>query len=169
MSILSNALHIGTVGDVGASMSFATTAQNANPVGDWALVSMSFANADTGEATRPWGANPVGQLSYSANGRMIAVLTADPGSRKAAALAGDKVAEEWAALYSSSSAYSGTWSAAGNTLTHKVDIAVNQSWVGTDQVRYVRLDKDDLVIDTAPTLGPDGKKYKINLVWKRVK
>jgi hypothetical protein len=55
-------------------------------------------------------------------------------------------------------------------VTHKVDVAVNQSWVGTDQVRYVRLDKDDLTIDTAPILGIDGKtKYKITLIWKRVK
>lgn len=169
MSILPSTVRICTVAVVGALTSFAAAAQNANPVGDWALVSMTFVGVDTGEVTRSWGANPVGQLTYSTNGRMIAVLTADPKDRKPAALAGDKVAEERAALYASSSAYSGTWSAAGNTLTHKVDIAVNQSWVGTDQVRYVRLDKDDLTIDTAPTLGPDGKKYKINLVWKRVK
>jgi hypothetical protein len=39
----------------------------------------------------------------------------------------------------------------------KVDIAVDASWVGTDQVRYVRgLDRDDLSIETAPGLGPDG-------------
>ena len=155
---------------VGAVISFAAAAQNANPVGDWALVSMAFVNADTGEVTRPWGANPIGQLSYSANGRMIAVLTADPKDRKPVAPAGEKATEERAALYANSSAYSGTWTAVANTVTHKVDVAVNQSWVGTDQVRYVRLDKDDLTIDTAPILGIDGKtKYKITLVWKRVK
>ena len=155
---------------VGAVMSFGAAAQNANPVGDWALVSMAFVNADTGEVTRPWGANPIGQLSYSANGRMIAVLTADPKDRKPVAPAGEKATEERAALYASSSAYSGIWTAVANTVTHKVDVAVNQSWVGTDQVRYVRLDKDDLTIDTAPILGIDGKtKYKITLVWKRVK
>jgi hypothetical protein len=154
----------------GAVISFAAAAQNANPVGDWTLVSMAFVNADTGEVTRPWGANPIGQLSYSANGRMIAVLTADPKDRKPVAPAGEKATEERAALYASSSAYSGTWSAVANTVTHKVDVAVNQSWVGTDQVRYVRLDKDDLTIDTAPILGNDGKtKYKITLIWKRVK
>ena len=159
-----------TVVVVGTAISFAAAAQNANPVGDWALVSMSFVNADTGEVTRPWGANPVGQLTYSANGRMIAVLTADPKDRKPVTPASDKATEERAALYASSSAYSGAWSAVANTVTHKVDLAVNQSWVGTDQVRYVRLDKDDLTIDTAPILGTDGKtKYKITLVWKRVK
>jgi Lipocalin-like domain len=101
---------------------------------------------------------------------MIAVLTADPKDRKPVAPAGEKATEERAALYASSSAYSGTWTAVANTVTHKVDVAVNQSWVGTDQVRYVRLDKDDLTIDTAPILGIDGKtKYKITLVWKRVR
>ena len=165
-----NGLPRSTAVVVGAVMSFAAAAQNANPVGDWALVSMTFVNADTGEVTRPWGANPVGQLSYSANGRMIGVLTADPKDRKPVNPAGEKATEERAALYTSASAYSGTWSAVANTVTHKVDVAVNQSWVGTDQVRYVRLDKDDLTIDTAPILAPDGKtKYKITLVWKRVK
>lgn len=155
---------------VAAISSCAVAAQGANPVGDWALVSMSFVNADTGEVTQPWGAKPVGQLTYSANGRMIAVLTADPKDRKPVVPTGDKATEERAALYASSSAYSGTWSAVGNTVTHKVDIAVNASWVGTDQVRYVRLDGDDLTIDTAPILGIEGKtKYKISLVWKRVR
>jgi hypothetical protein len=32
---------------VGAVIGFAAAAQNANPVGDWALVSMAFVNADT--------------------------------------------------------------------------------------------------------------------------
>lgn len=159
-----------TVVVVGAVMSFGAAAQNANPVGDWSLVSMAFVNADTGEITRPWGANPIGQLSYGANGRMIAVLTADPKDRKSVAPGTEKASEERAALYASSSAYSGTWTAVANIVTHKVDVAVNHSWVGTDQVRYVRLDKDDLIIDTAPTPGSDGKtKYKITLVWKRVR
>jgi Lipocalin-like domain len=160
-----------TGASVGAVISFAVVAQNANPVGDWALVSLAFVNVDTGEETRPWGANPVGQLTYSANGRMIAVLTADPKVRKPVDFSGGKSTEERAALYSNSSAYSGTWSAVANTVTHKVDIAVNQSWVGTDQVRYTRLDKDDLTIETAPILSNiDGKtKNKLTLVWKRVK
>lgn len=163
-------LHGNTPVVVDSVTSFTAAAQNANPVGDWALVSMAFVNADTGEVTRPWGANPIGQLSYSANGRMIAVLTADPKDRKPVDPASDKATEERAALYASSSGYSGTWSAVADTVTHKVDIAVNQSWVGTDQVRYVRLDKDDLTIDTAPIIGTDGKtKTKITLVWKRVK
>ena len=159
-----------TVFVVGVISSCAVAAQGANPVGDWALVSMTFVNTDTGEVTQPWGAKPVGQLTYSANGRMIAVLTADPKDRKPVVPTSDKATEERAALYASSSAYTGTWGAVGNTVTHKVDVAVNASWVGTDQVRYVRLAKDDLTIDTAPILGTDGKtKYKISLVWKRIR
>ena len=38
------------------------------------------------------------------------------------------------------------------------------------QVRYVRLDKDDLTIETAPFLWHDGKTtYKVTLAWKRIK
>lgn len=153
----------------GVILTGGVAAQNANPVGVWKLTSMAFANVDTGEVTRAWGENPVGQLTYSAKGRMIAVLTADPKDRKPVAPAGDRATEERAALYVSSSAYSGTWSAVGNTVTHKVDVAANPAWVGTDQVRYIQLDKDVLTIDTAPILGSDGKtRNRITLVWRRV-
>lgn len=154
---------------VGAIAATAAIAQNANPLGDWRLVSLQFVVADTGEVRLPWGASPVGQLTYTANGRMIAVLTADPKDRKPAATSGERAMEERAALYSSSTAYTGTWSAIGNTVTHKVDVAVNAGWVGTDQVRYVRLDGDDLTIDTPPITGTDGVKYKASLVWRRIK
>ena len=102
---------------------------------------------------------------------MIAVLTADPKSRKPVDPTSDKANEQRAELYLSSSAYSGTWSAVGNTVIHKVDIALDASWVGTDQARYLRgLDKDNLTIETAPILGTDGKtKYKVTLIWKRIK
>jgi hypothetical protein len=58
-------------------------------------------------------------------------------------------------------------------VTHKVDAAENASMVGTDQIRYARLDKDDLTIETPPidgsVFGNNGKKYKLTLVWKRIK
>jgi hypothetical protein len=150
--------------------SFDATAENANPVGDWALVSVTFVNVDAGETTRAWGEHPSGQLTYSANGRMIAVLTADPKMRKPVDPTSDKADEERAALYRTMSAYSGTWTAHGTTVTHKVDVAVDASWVGTDQVRFVSLYKDDLTIETAPKLCRDGKTtYKVTLVWKRIK
>jgi len=144
-------------------------AQEVNPVGVWSLRAMTFVNTDTGAVSEPWGKQPVGQLTYSANGRMIAVLTADPSTRKPVDPAASTAVEQRAALYVSSSAYSGTWSAAGSTFTHKVDVATNAAWVGTHQMRYVTLDKDTLTIDTQPIEGHDGKAtYKIRLVWSRV-
>lgn len=153
---------------VGSMLAISAAAQDVNPVGVWSLRSMTFVNLDTGKTVEPWGAKPVGQLTYSANGRMIAVLTADPTSRKPATSSGPKGAEERADLYNSSAGYSGTWSISGATATHKVDMALNAAWVGTNQVRYLALDGDDLTIDTAPVDGNDGSKYKIRLVWKRV-
>ena len=151
-------------------LTLAATTQNNDLVGDWKLTSMTIADANTGEISQPWGENPVGQLTYSANGRMIALLTGDPKDRKIVDPDSEKVTEERADLYLSSSAYSGTWSMVGNTATHKVDVAVDPSWIGTDQIRYVRLDKDVLTIDTAPLISTDGKtKYRVTLVWKRVK
>ena len=47
-SIIPCAVQICTVAAVVAATCFAATAQSANPVGDWTLVSMTFVNADTG-------------------------------------------------------------------------------------------------------------------------
>ena len=150
------------------SLAIGVAVQDLNPVGIWSLRAMTFVNLDTGKTTEPWGPKPVGQLTYSANGRMIAVLTADPTVRKPASSPGPKGIEERADLYNTSTGYSGTWVISGTTATHKVDMASNAGWVGTTQVRYLTLDGDDLTIDTAPLDGNDGSRYKIRLVWKRV-
>jgi hypothetical protein len=145
-------------------------AQERNHVGSWGLVAITYVNVETGVASKPWGENPVGQLTYFPSGRMIAVLTADPKIRKIVASEGVKATEERAALYASSSSYTGVWSRVGDTMTHKVDVSVNASWVGKDEVRYLKFDKDILTIETAPIVSfADGKtKNILTLTWKRI-
>ena len=53
----------------------------------------------------------------------------------------------------------------------KVDAAWNPGWVGTEQVRFWRVDGNKLFITTAPTSTPnlDGTEKMIigNLVWEK--
>ena len=43
-------------------------------------------------------------------------------------------------LFDSLTAYSGTYSFDGKSITHHLDISWNEIWTGTDQMRDVKLD-----------------------------
>ncbi len=154
----------------GTSLSLAAVAQQLDsPVGIWQLLSLTTTNIETNQVSRPWGENPSGQLWYSASGRMHATLTADHQMRKVPVPDSADASKDREQLYMNSSAYYGTWKANGDTLTHKVEAATNPAWVGSEQIRYLRMEEGNLVIDTAPLLAPDGKsKVKVRLVWWRV-
>jgi hypothetical protein len=142
----------------------AASAADINPVGAWKLIQFIMENAETGKTVKPWGENPVGQLIYLPGGHMTAVLT---GEGRKIAVAGDKFNEDRARLYMTAMAYAGTYTIVGNKVTHKVDVSVHPSWVGSDQIRYARLENDTLVID-AQTIGDDGANVKMSLTWKRL-
>ena len=58
---------------------------------------------------------------------------------------------------------------AGDVVTHHVDISWNQSWTGTDLVRFYKLNDNILTITTAPVQDAiDGTEGKFILVWERV-
>jgi hypothetical protein len=56
----------------------------------------------------------------------------------------------------------------GEKVVRHVDVSWNESWTGTDQVRFVKLDGDTLTIKTAPSkhaiTGFDAVSV---LVWER--
>ena len=43
----------------------------------------------------------------------------------------------------------------GSTITTKVDVAWNESWVGGEQVRYIRFEGDKLFIESPPMPHPN--------------
>lgn len=57
----------------------------------------------------------------------------------------------------------------GNKLITKVDVAWDESWVGTKQVRFFKIDGDNLEIATPPFVVPhsNGSPVKELLVWRR--
>ena len=67
-------------------------------------------------------------------------------------------------------AYAGTYTADGEKVVHHVDISWNQSWTGTDLVRFYKLDSNALTITTAPAQSAfDGQEGQFILVWEKVK
>jgi hypothetical protein len=77
--------------------------------------------------------------------------------------------EEGAQLLGTMVAYAGSSTVGEGKVVHHVDISWNQTWTGTDQVRYFELDGDTLTITTAPYKSySDGQEGRSILVWKKV-
>jgi hypothetical protein len=108
------------------------------------------------------GENPTGCLVLTSSGRLVAILTAE--GRKP-----PKTTDEMIEAFASMVAYSGKYRVDADTVTTKVDIAWDESQVGTDQVRYCRLEGDRLKIETAPFISPrfGGRMVRSFLTWQR--
>ena len=109
-----------------------------NPIiGTWKLQSLVFEAAATGQRSSPFGDHPNGYLSYSPDGRMYAIGVAEDRPKPLDLVSTD---EEKARLQGSMFAYAGTYLADGEKVVHHVDISWNQSWTGTDLVRFYKVD-----------------------------
>ena len=65
-----------------------------------------------------------------------------------------KTAEERAAVFNSALGYSGRYRIDGDQIHTEVDLAWNQAWVGTAQVRSFRVTEDHLQLISAWAASP---------------
>jgi hypothetical protein len=110
--------------------------------GCWRLVSFETELRDSGERTRPWGAAPRGALVFTADGRMMVLVTAnarEPGQAEPAQ----------AALWRTMMAYTGRYRVEGDRFIARIDASWNEAWNGTEQERFWRRDGDALTVSTA--------------------
>lgn len=139
---------------------------DADPLrGVWRLVSYSAKDPDSGDVIHPYGERAHGYLMYTIGGRMSALVTAE--GRKPISNVKPS-AEERARAFSTCTAYMGTYRWEGDRVVHDVDVAMNQNWVGVQQVRQARLEGNRLTLTTPPMpTPPDGKVRVGTLVWER--
>jgi hypothetical protein len=139
-----------------------------NPLlGTWKLKSLVREILATGEKINQQGEHPNGYLSYSADGRMISILTSDNRVKPRKVNPED---EERIKLHQTMAAYAGTYTLESDKVIHHVDISWNEAWTGTDQVRFYKVDENTLTITTAPYTSPiDGRESRSVLVWEKVK
>jgi len=151
---------------IAASATAATAGENPL-LGTWKLKSYVREVAATGERYNERGEHPNGYLSYSADGRMYAIITWDNRSQPADVVPTEA---ERIRLYSSMIAYAGTYTWDAEKVVHHVDISWNQNWTGTDQVRFYKLDGNTLTITSAPAKNfTDGREGRSILVWEKLK
>src|SRR5580692_5679557 len=136
-----------------------------NPLlGTWKLKSHVVTTA-TGARTTPYGENPTGYLSYSADGRMQVIGAA----RGRTVRAGASPAEiERVALYDTMFAYAGTYSVEAGKVTHHVDISWNEAWTGTDQIRLFEVNGNTLTLTTRITDPTGGTETHYAALWEKV-
>jgi len=151
----------------------ALTAYAADPaagfIGSWDLVSLENRGAD-GSVHQPFGAHPVGRITYTADGLMSAQIMHETRVPFAGtALYGGTPAEK-AAAYSGYIAYYGSFDVdpAAGIVTHHVTGSLLPNWVGGNQVRFYRFEGEHLVLSSKP-FAAFGTEVTPHVVWRKVK
>jgi hypothetical protein len=129
-------------------------------LGTWRL--KSYVVTTAGERLTPYGKNPSGYLSYSADGRMQVIATAD---RRMVADPGDN---EKVALFDTMFAYAGRYTVQADAVIHHVDVAWNESWTSTDQIRLFEVSGNTLTLATRITDPASGTEAHYAVVWEKV-
>jgi hypothetical protein len=131
-------------------------------VGVWKLVSVMYEDQESKALTSVYGDNPTGYQIATRDGRWLAVATP---SRRVVPLTDEQRAHAFRTMI----AYSGRYRVEGNKVITKVEVAWNESWVGGEQVRYVRFEDDKLFIESPPMPHPNvyGKLVRVIVTWQR--
>src|SRR5262245_37021985 len=133
--------------------------------GVWKLKSYRRRYLDTGEVRTDM--LPHAYILYTPGGFMMSITVEENRRPPAGAVLTD---EERVGLFNSIvSAYSGRYTVEGNQVIHTVDVSWNEAWTGTRQVRYFKVQGDQLTIETAPrTTSTDSREVVNTLEWERV-
>jgi Lipocalin-like domain len=132
----------------------------------WRLV-FGENRAAGGQVTNPMGADPLGHLLYTPDGRFSVTISR---TRRAAFAVGDLPAgstDEKARSVTEFTAYAGRYTFHGDRVVHHVELSSFPNWVGTDQERSAELCGDRLTLTAGPLLLA-GERQVARLVWERV-
>jgi hypothetical protein len=136
-------------------------------VGTWKLVSASGTTSAGDQAEATYGPDPVGFLTYTAGGRVTALISY--GGRKPLSVGSGLTAplEEQAEAFKTFIAYAGRYTLSGDKVTHHVEVSSIQNYVGKDLVRSVKFQGDRIILITPP-MPVNGKIQTIELIWQRL-
>jgi hypothetical protein len=138
--------------------------ENDKLVGTWKLVSAASKTSKGEPGEAPYGPNPEGFLTYTADGRVTTLISY--GGRKALSATGGTL-EEQAEAFKTFLAYAGRYSIAGYKVTHTIEVSSIQNYVDRNLVRSVQFEGDRIILVTPPTLV-NGKIQTVELIWRRL-
>ncbi len=136
-----------------------------NPlIGAWRLVTYEALAGD--EVSYPLGEDASGYIMYTPDGYMsVLIMAAGRANFASDDILGGTDAEKLAAAGTFIS-YCGEYEFLGDRVVHKIETAFYPNRVGTEQVRYVRLEGDEIVL-TTPPMVIHGTSRSGRLVWER--
>ena len=135
-----------------------------NPlIGAWRLVTYEAHTGD--DVLYPLGEDASGYIMYTPDGYMSVLMMA---AGRPNFVGGDMLAgtDEEKLAASTFVAYCGSYDYQGDRVIHKIEVAFYPNRVGTEQVRFVQLDGDELILTTPPMVLA-GKSRKGRIVWER--
>jgi Lipocalin-like domain len=133
-------------------------------VGLWTLVSVVYEDQETKDRTPVLGEKPRGRQIATADGRWLALVTAEGRPVP-------KTDEQRAQALRTMIAYSGRYRVENGRVITKVEAAWNEAWVGGEQIRFIRFECDRLFIESPPMPHPNvnNKVVKVIVIWDREK
>jgi hypothetical protein len=146
-----------------------------NPLlGIWKLVSASAIQADGTIISDIYGIHPTGYITYTPDGQMMVMFSRSdrpPLSRTVRSPLSQEMSdvpvEELAQAFTSFSAYAGTYTLNGNTVTHHLEIASIPNRVGTDLIRTFTVNENRITLRTTP-VESNGVIQVFELIWERL-
>ena len=137
----------------------------ADIVGIWRLVAYIFAPDDGGQV-HPYGENPTGLITYTADGYMhVAIMDTSRATYDANDFQGGSI-EQHAAAARSYLAYSGRYEVLSDRVLHVVEVSLLPNRSGVTIERYISLDRDRLTL-TTPPMSLGGLTGIGRIVWQR--
>jgi hypothetical protein len=112
--------------------------------GTWKLLAVQFESADSGERLDLFGPTPLGRLILTNTGYMMTIITS----------ADRALMRDAARLFETMMAYAGRFLLDGDKLVVSCDLSWHPDWVGTEQVRYFKLDGEKLSLRSGKQTHP---------------
>lgn len=133
-------------------------------LGTWKLVGLRRQDAATGE---PIPDHPrQGFISFSPGGRMMTILIWSDRAHPADEVPSDA---ERIALHKSLISFAGRYVIHPDRLVFDVEISWNESWTGSHQVRFCKLDGKLMTLTTEPhRANTDGRDSVFVQTWEKV-
>lgn len=142
-------------------------------VGTWALTAFEITFSDGRAPAFPFGLSPAGQIVYSADGHMSAVLM-DPSRAGLGqhSLEDARHADEAAkaAAFDSYLSYAGRYELDGDQMAHHIDFSLVPEMVGQTVHRAVRIEQEGAVLVLSyrvPRRSDPSQMRTHSLFWKR--
>lgn len=134
-------------------------------VGAWSLVEWRI-EYPGGRVTHPFGQDAVGQLLYTADGRMSATVSAARRPAFGIANVRDAADSPKADAFVSYFHYAGEWRVEGDSVVHSVEFALTPDMVGTEQRRQAQFAGTSLRL-SAEEGNDDDRSRRHVLEWRR--